>query len=524
MPKNRIAIVGCLVLAACSSGDSPDAATLAVTGSADVPGGSPPFWIVVEGQGGAHLGAGASDASGRFELAVARPDEGAVVLALAVDPDAPEHMAIAAIELMRPRSSGADVVAPPAVIDARSTSEVLLRDARGGTAAVAGDDDAARLDAMARSLEQTAPPMCSGSVGGEVAAALVAASEARVPTVRGRFDQHVAGAGTLLERLRAAQGDITDSVASANQFNTYQVLTLGMNGMGGIHRTRWNIAALTGLPTDGLTRELTKNQLEVASQVSLDVGWGNCREKGMLGAYAASRFPEIKQIAVVGIESSKYRGSHAVAIACAKDSTVYDLDTYGSSLESDALYPAKMIEAECIVIDPWVGTTDPVTRELIEREKWTLVLDVAIVRDASPALPPPTVFEPCMKEGDGRRCEPFPLPTKPVDEPPSQPGFELLGGCGNVEDFFCANFYGHAASREQIQGACQEGNTWYATGCPASGAYGSCVLHLTQAVYYTDPDDDDPAQTAVDARTECESIPPEGGGPGRWVAPYTGPN
>jgi hypothetical protein len=221
--------------------------------------------------------------------------------------------------------------------------------------------------------------------------------------VRARFDRFVAGDEPLLERVRKAQEEVTHTVNSANQF-TGLVNGLVVGAAIGIRQTRNAIAAATPLKGDGFSiTDLPLQDLEKSVQITMDNRWGNCREKGLAGAYIASRFEAFKQIIVVGINTDNLLASHALAIACTEDASVYNLAFFGDPLNDNPMAPTEMLAAGCMVIDPWQGETVPFTRDYVEAQQWQSYAAPPTVIQLTEAMPQGSV-QTGKTQGEGATC------------------------------------------------------------------------------------------------------------------------
>lgn len=380
---------------------------MVVEGQAELPSHTPsgPLWLVISGMDGTPYGWGMSAVDGSFAIAARVPSGTPLVFVHALDPANPEAMTVSRLLLeaaVPPAAQAHETVATRegptgeerligVAVHAQSTAEVAVLRAAGkantplGTLSTPQELDAAARMAQIQMSEFV--PQCSVDASAAISDVLQSVIPPDATSVQARFDRFVAGDEPLLERVRNAQEEVTHTVSSANQF-TGLVSGLGVGAAVGIRQTRNAIASATPLQGDGFSiAVLPLQDLEKAVQITMDNQWGNCREKGLAGAYIASRFEAFKQIIVVGIEAGGFLASHALAIACTEDASVYNLAFFGDPLNDNPMAPTEMLAAGCMVIDPWLGETVPFTRNYVEAQQWQSVAAPPTVIQLSEATP-----------------------------------------------------------------------------------------------------------------------------------------
>jgi hypothetical protein len=421
-------------------------------------------------------------------------------------------------------------------VDSGTTVEVIVRHLSGSVddpAAALTPAEVSAIAALQSDFEATPPSLCS--VGPSEIAVL-----ADVPAGPGGgefFAAAAAGDGDLLQRTREVQERISVRLASFNRLNLDR--NVWLNGPGsflGVVGARLAVKAGTSLSLTGFGKDrIGLDELRRAANVTYDLGFGNCREKGLTAAYAATHFSEFKQVAAASVDSTTFHGTHAIAIACTQDSAVFDLSTYDDLLGDVA--PDALFAADCYVIDPWpwLGVTERLTRDYVTQQGWTDVPELMMV-DVATSPPGPSTGGPdvCVIDGDTSpgQCTPFEIPPELLPEPMPIPGGDLLGACTSPGSFVCNMFYGAEVTEPSLRDACtQSGATWIDGACPASGSHGACTLfagdpYLQRTfVFYDDPSltPEEQAEEAADHQADCLAQPAEGGGPGVWTSPYVPP-
>jgi hypothetical protein len=198
--------------------------------------------------------------------------------------------------------------------------------------------------------------------------------------VRELFDKYVNEEGALILRVKKAQDHATKNVTSLNQATGFRIDegTAVLTSLS-LVRTRAALRLLLGEEfgiRGGLTKKtITREELEYAADIIVNPngitgGYGNCREKGIVGAYIASRFSEFKQVAYVAAETELYSQPHGFAVACQADENVWDINQLLEIWEAGVPVPEGLYQADCMIIDPWAGITKELTPEVTASLKW----------------------------------------------------------------------------------------------------------------------------------------------------------
>lgn len=358
-----------LLLAACAGGEE---RTQRLVGRAQVPGALPGSAVELHAQSilGAALGSTTVAPDGSWSLTVEVPDgEDRVLLGAVVTTDL-EKRALALVELSGTMATqtgalGEEEVPSGTPVDARSTAAALLRAAAGRVDLPPGDFEvrhAGAIDELSQAILAQPPQMCS--IG-------ATASTADTVDTLGRTVQQVLasdpprddGGPEVLRQMKEAAGrthlTVEERLRQMQEIASYYVYSMNFPRLPGLSDTlvgfmptvllRVSILAVTGESLNELSgRELSRDELGRLAAITASLRWGNCREKAYLGAYAASLAPEVKQVAILGVDVQGV-GAHAVAVACLDGPEVYDLSAYGGTI----LAPPKGAEGRCFVIDPW---------------------------------------------------------------------------------------------------------------------------------------------------------------------------
>jgi len=538
-----------------TTNDSGSERSTTLVGSSAIPGVNPasPMWILVQGIDGSTWGRGATAVDGTFSIPLTVPAGGTRALVGAVDPSNPERYALSVIDL-QPNTVSAELFSgevarlgvsskadtlPQTVrtrLDADSTADAVVRQMSGAIndpVPVLGPAELAGISALSDELGIDPPDLCS--VGPSEIAIL-----ADVPISPGGgdfFDAVAQGDGDLMSRLREVQQRISTRVASFNKFNVDR--NFWLNGPGaflGVAATRIAVKARTSLSITGFGKDrISIDELKAAADLIFDAGFGNCREKGLTGAFAATSFSEFRQVAAVSVDSTTFNGTHSIAIACTGGSSVFDLSTY-DDIKGDVA-PDAIFDADCYVIDPWLDETVPLTREYVREKGWTDVPVVMIVDSrTSPSGPSTGGADVCVVNNDTSPdpCDAFVIPDEFLATPPPGPvtGGNLLGGCMDDGLLVCDTLFGADISGPLFEEACEGGgNTWIDGPCPEANSFGACTLFagndLAQRifVFYNNPEltSAEQAEEVSDQRASCIGQSPQGGGPGIWTAPYREP-
>jgi hypothetical protein len=198
--------------------------------------------------------------------------------------------------------------------------------------------------------------------------------------VRELFDKYVNEEGALILRVKKARDHATKNVTSLNQATGFRIDegTAVLTSLS-LVRTRAALRLLLGEEfglRGGLTKKtITREELEYAADIIVNPngitgGYGNCREKGIVGAYIASRFSEFKQVAYVAAETELYSHTHGFAVACQADENVWDINQLLEIWEAGVPVPEGLYQADCMIIDPWAGITKELTPEVTASLKW----------------------------------------------------------------------------------------------------------------------------------------------------------
>lgn len=372
---------------------------ISVQGQASLPNYTPPgaLMVLVGGVDGTLYGSAESELDGSFIVEAEVPEGIVRVLVHAVDPTNPEAFASASIALnpsailganplegVRPQNAqtGTDVLTDVRV-NAQSMAELMVLSSSGDldrSVDSLPSEDQAAATRIAQMLDSTTMRMCSVGPSAEVTDVLQGVMKRRPlqNTFQKEFDGFVFQPGSLLERLRAGQKKITMFVGSANQPSSDPLTAITeVVGTVGVRTALWATSPVltrTGFYGNG---EVALQELGRIANFHLLGRAGNCRGKGLMGAYLATRFPEFKQVAAVAVESEKFYDAHVVGIACTEDKSVYNINDYIAFGKVDI--PPKMLKAGCYVIDPWDDKTELFTQEYVKAQQWKKINDSLLV-------------------------------------------------------------------------------------------------------------------------------------------------
>ncbi len=413
--KFSFLIVFLLLLSSCGGGSgSPDdsSVTESVTlkGTADIPGSTTrgPLLILAQDADGTTVGRGATNSDGTFEIKLKLSGEQNRALVIAIDSANPQRMALAIVDASNndganatldgsdTRNSLKDVISIE--INARSTASAVIRYSNDGMTEPDRELSTAELteiNTLANELEFNATDVCSidqspATIG---PSQVIDTPVAQSGSGGEAFSRIANGNGPLLDRVKQAQEHISSRVKSLNRFglgNNYILNTPA--GFGGIIALRIAIASRTNMGLHGYASAdadaIENSELSKAAEMIYAVGYGNCREKSVSAAYAATFFSEFKQISVVAVDATKYRGTHAFTIACVVDKSIFNLDEIIGNLQiGGRLDQLPANDIGCIVIDPWAEITMPLTSALGSSETWISFTDnLPIVEDGTDSL------------------------------------------------------------------------------------------------------------------------------------------
>jgi hypothetical protein len=346
-----------------SHADSGTGAPMArIAGTAAVPGAAGRrLRLVAQSLDGDPLASADLDGTGGFSLELPPGQRGRVLLS-AIDPANPEARAYRLIDLPDPGATTTAAL-PDGVmsVDADSTAETVAMAALGrlreGPRPTA---HAAELAELKAALASGPARLCSGAPAPGSTGALrkivdKAAADAPVPSLVRDLIGDAGSAAGPAARLTAMQRRISQRVRSVNN----RQLLSNPTGFLTLVTERMAIGAFTGETINSITGEpVSQGDLGYLAGVIAGGGWGNCREKAFMAAFAASLVPEVQQLAVVGL-SWRNGGNHAVAIACLDGPEVLDLSRFG--VFDGQISAAAYTNGRCVVIDPWLGPTDDPT-------------------------------------------------------------------------------------------------------------------------------------------------------------------
>lgn len=456
--------------AACGGGGG---ATERVSGTANVPGAPAgvPLHLVVAALNGDVLGEGPVDATGRFDILAVIAADVRRVLVTVVLPEDPERRAVALVDV----GGGFDERALPleggkadngaaggTTVDAESTATALVAAATGNL-----EQDLGALRArfpgpiatVKQHIETGTFPQCSVGASAsadtwdplaaslaEVTAATVPDNpeDPAVPELIRELVKESRRVRPVEQRLRNMQEMISQVVFSLNnpRIAGNADYILGVMPLVLLRTTIWGwtqeeLGGISDAP-------LPRGELNRLAGMIAGIKWGNCREKAYLGAFAASLIPELRQIAVVGLETAT-GGAHAVAIACLDGPEVIDLKWYGGTTAggSDFSIPPAA-EGRCFVIDPWQGPEGDLTAghtEVLDarspaRWGWNAVEIVKpVVLSGFPLTLTAALrlSSPLCQDGG---CQAF---VPPAPEPPPG-GFDAGGGGGGEDVLQCPTY------------------------------------------------------------------------------------
>ncbi len=364
--------------------------TITVSGKITIPNHNPSgqLWVVIDGLDGNFYGAGPSDVSGNFSIKASIPKATKRVLVYGLDPNDPEHYAMAYMEMASTLDNAvvtgltkSDTKPLLFNVNAASTADVFVSMASGLPRPQFTDYYRNKAEELAGIYDLSPPKLCS------VEPLPVTIVPDYPPTVAQAFDTFVQSDGSLIYRLKMATNFASKNVISPNKAATWgSRLDSFIDGMAGtlaMFRVR---TMLRVLGSDwGVRGQLTKEsisleELTLATEIIFGgnntYGAGNCREKGVVGAYIASRFNDFKAIAHVGAEIPDYSSDHAFAIACKKD---WDLGNLISKHSPEAAIPNSLFESDCILIDPWRNQVVELTPDSVSGLNWNRIVHVMTV-------------------------------------------------------------------------------------------------------------------------------------------------
>lgn len=418
-----------------------DTLTITISGKATIPNYTPAgqLLILVDGLDGHIYGTGMSDTSGDYLVRASIPKGISTVLVIAVDPNNPDEFVkgyieldetISTKELSATSSHGKQLPKVNEAIFAeqygrdlhiQSMAESFVREATGKKPRDVFAEDwqntaSLYLDIFRKMENGTyTPKQCSVQSDITIDSLYTdLVKKHRSPLVRNWIDTFVRQEGDYISRVRKAQQAVTNRVTSSNREWSWGDFSLGIGTYAansiGVRRTRGRLEHL-GLPSNdpnSVYSQISVSDLEAAAALIINIGgsesYGNCNEKGLVGAYIASRFNEFKQIAFIAMHSNLYPPieikvpiqdpediliidqeemvtlhtiyrPHAFAIACTEPKETYDLQTfYDAKTQSGYQLPPPyngIYNADCYLIDPWEGVVRPLTSEAVSDLQWT---------------------------------------------------------------------------------------------------------------------------------------------------------
>ena len=412
--------------------------TITISGKATIPNYTPTrsLALLVDGLDGNIYGAGISDPDGNFSIKTSIPKGTRRVLVYAVDPNNPEFYVKAYVDLDESSNESKSLSGPlgsrisskngpitsiktdvTTTLDARSLAESIVSDysARQKSDFTQTEWDAVSTITNALRDGTYNHRLCSTEQNPQINALLktLAQNTHFLPDIRLKIGSFVQGQGDLITRLRRAQKYVTDSVTSSNYKTTrgagitngiggLVIIGLGFPAIGWgvfltsagkmmydefhVDQTRnfldsLNLPSLRGDTTGWISRL----DLELAATIIVDVwGYGNCQEKGIAGAYIASRFNEFKQVAHVVSETDLYEirdgdfAAHSFSIACTENESKYNIEDLSVAPIIDGWVkpPKEFFSAGCYLVDPWAGKVELITEEMVASERWHNILHV----------------------------------------------------------------------------------------------------------------------------------------------------
>jgi len=425
--------------------------TMTISGKATIPNYTPAgsLALVVDGLNGSVCGGGMSDRDGNFSIKATITKDIKRVLVYAVDPNNPEYYVTAYIDLDEnnksnglswPESAGIYKSEPPKNsditinIDAGTLAESLVSDYSGLGKKDFSQEELDAVFTLSRALTEGtySSRLCSQEQDLQIDSLLTSLSTNRnrapsIPAIRKIIDSYVQQPGDLITRVRRAQEYATNSITSSN----YKVrrgapATVGLGamvlyGLGYLSGpVGWSILGISAVgiaytetsvnsvrnkikrfDIGSLRAEqfswISQSELEAAIEIIFTSGYGNCQEKGLVGAYIASRFDEFEQVAHIVSLTDKYSiggaAEHSFSIACTGKESVYDIENLLSAKIYNGLVnpPQEFYSAGCYLVDPWAGKVELLTKEMVASERWQNLSQVMKVsledkRNASPEL------------------------------------------------------------------------------------------------------------------------------------------
>lgn len=413
-----------------------DTTTVTISGKATIPNYTPAgsLMLLVDCYEDKRIcGGGISDTNGNYTINASVPKDTKYVLVYAVDPNNPEYYVKAYINIndinvskgsfntfdseinskkQEPISNG-DILRD---LNARSLAESLVREysyRQPGDFSQKEWDAVATIESAIREGTYKCK-LCSTEQNEQIDTLLVSLSESQdIPEIEQKIDSFVRQPGELINRVRNAQAFFTNSITSSNYkqergvpaatglaalaayaagiipgpvgwgfagvsavqiaYNEFRV-TITRNMLDSLY-----LPSLVGQPSG----QVLRRDLEEAAIIIYYLGYGNCLEKGIAGAYIASRFNEFKQVAHVVIETDNYSlgnsfADHSFAIACTEDESVYNISDLINAEKwvNWITPPQEFYSAGCYLIDPWAGKTELLTPSIVANERWHKVSHV----------------------------------------------------------------------------------------------------------------------------------------------------
>lgn len=413
-----------------------------LSGSITIPHYTPAGGLafLVDGTDGYIYGAGTTDVNGNYSITFTVPEGIKQVRLTAVDPNAPDYF-IDGIFYVDNKGSSDQTKTSNSIEYMQSAlknsgnnnlsiglqAETLYRDFTGRDYLVPTNAERQIVNSIFTALggESNQCRLCTPSTGKDLDDFLVTLAIAnRDPGLHDKFTSYVQQPGTLQQRLEAALDYIESEIWSSNHARRTRgpgvagiggaitsFVALGSNPIGWgvflgsagvigygefkVIRTRNHVHRFHFSTWNGLSQgETSFEKIEAAANIIMRLKWGNCQEKGLLGAYLGSLFPEFKQAAHVVINKHYSdawvydRADHSAAIACTEGSAVYDL----KKLSSMPINPKtgrvwlteEFINAGCYLIDLWDWKIVPITDEnFAVNEDWVDIKHVMAVNKNS---------------------------------------------------------------------------------------------------------------------------------------------
>jgi hypothetical protein len=458
--------------------------SVTLSGNAELPNYTPsgPLWLFVDGLDGYVYGEGPSDLNGDFSLEIEVPTDMERVLLYAVDPDDPEHYAMAYVELDTVNDAGSqlaksleDHISMHVQLTANDHARAMVSQYSGLWESQFSSAELELVSEIEAAIEGGTcnPRLCTNGTSSNrrinelLVDYLINNPSNALVAVLDPFDAFVNGSGDLKSRVKNAQDYVSANVRSLNQVtdNLAPILPFhkefgqyipGFQPLLGLLRTRSMLDIFKfGYSTGYMPSSTTRSRIEAAASIIMNAEWGNCEENAYMGAYIGSRFEEFKQVALVSMVSTRSfevgrwnKAPHAFAVACKNGEAIYDINRlYTDHLEHHDQDTEEILDlhddfddAECYLIDPWLEKVELLTKAKVKTERGWMYLRGLMKVDVSANSDPeeieveilPNRVSPysdseeslsgCMSSEEiSKVCTPFTIPerdTVPPDDTP----------------------------------------------------------------------------------------------------------